>query len=207
MKNTYRKLCAVLAWAVIILQYIVMVRGGEFGGIAASTLSYVGYFTILTNILAALAFSIPFYKAESAVFRFFNKQSVRAAIALYILVVAVVYYALLAKIHDPQGLSVYLNFNLHFLLPVLYILDWLIFADKGAMSFKHLPLWVAYPVVYGLFTILRGALTGVYPYPFLNITELGFGGVLINMIGFAFIYAIGGTLFILLGRKMTPKLT
>ena len=198
----YRKICGALAWTTLILQYILMVSSGEHGGFVSSTLTYLGYFTILTNILVALAFSVPFMKAESPLRRFFQRQSVRAAIALYILVVCIVYYALLAKIHNPVGLSAVLNVGLHFLLPVLYILDWLLFAKKDSMSFKHLPLWTAFPAAYGVFNIIRGAMTGFYPYPFLNITELGFGAVFINMFGFMLIYAIGGAIFITLGRRM-----
>ena len=202
MQTLYRKSCAALAWTTLILQYTIMVSSGEFGGFASSTLTYLGYFTILTNILVALSFSVPFMRAESQWRVFFERQTVRAATALYILVVTIVYYALLAKIHNPVGLSAVLNVGLHFLLPVLYILDWLIFAQKDSMSFKHLPLWTAFPVAYGVFNIIRGALTGFYPYPFLNITELGFGAVFINMLGFMLIYAIGGAIFIMLGRRM-----
>jgi len=203
MKTAYRKICTLLAWTVLILQYIVLLRGGEYGGFASSSLTYLGFFTILTNILVALAFSLPFYKHGSKLKTFFEKQSVRAAIALYILVVGVVYYALLAKDHNPAGLSAILNIGLHFLLPVFYILDWLIFAKKGNMSFKHLPLWVIYPMVYGLFNIVRGAWTGFYPYPFLNISELGFGPVSINMLGFTLLYAVGGAGFIMLGQALS----
>ena len=205
MKNTFRKCCAVMAWTVLILQYIIMLQGGEFGGFAATTLTYFGFFTILTNILVALAFSTPFFKPKSRLYRFFSQQSVRAAIALYILVVGIVYYALLANAHNPQGLSAILNVGLHFFLPVLYIMDWLIFADKDAMSYKHLPFWVAYPMVYGLFNIIRGAWTGFYPYPFLNISELGLGSVFVNMMVFTLIYGLGGAVFIWFGRFFKRK--
>jgi len=205
MKTPYRKLCALLAWTTLILQYILLVRGGEYGGFGTSTLTYFGFFTILTNILVALAFSVPFFKTEGKIAGFFSRQSVRAALALYILVVGMVYYALLAKDHNPEGLSALLNIFLHFLIPVLYILDWIVFAKKDAMSFKHLPWWTAYPVLYGVFNIIRGAWTGFYPYPFLNISELGMGPVTINMLGFTLLYLVGGAVFILLGRALSRR--
>ena len=206
MNFSYRKFCAVLAWGVLILQYLILLRSGEHGGFGATSLVYLGYFTILTNILVALAFSVGFYKEGSAVKAFFNHPSVRAAIALYIGVVAVVYYAALASAHNPEGPSAVLNVFLHAILPLLYIIDWLVHAGNGKMSFKHLPLWVLYPLAYAIFNIVRGAWTGFYPYPFLNISELGYGGVGLNMLGFTFVYALGGAAVIGLARFLHRRI-
>lgn len=168
-----------------------------------TTLAYFGFFTVTTNILLALAFSVPLLKPGNGTRQFFERQSVRAAIALYILVVAVIYYGVLAANHSPEGISALLNIGLHFLLPVLYTVDWLIFAPKGSMSFKHLPYWTAYPIAYGLFNLIRGQITGFYPYPFLDISSLGLSTVSLNMLGFTLFYALGGVIFIYLGRMLS----
>jgi len=205
MEKIFRIGSAILTWVTIITQYWLIVRSGDFDSITAATIRYLGYFTILTNILVGLAFTAPFLNPNSKIRAFFERQTVRAAIALYILVVAVVYWALLASIHNPVGLSAIANIGLHLVLPVLYIIDWLAFSSKGSMSFKSLPYWVAYPMAYGILNIIRGQLTGFYPYPFLNITELGLGSVAMNMLGFTSIYLIGGALFIILGRILSSK--
>jgi len=207
MKNSYRALGAVLTWLAIIVQYVVLVQSGDFGGLAASTFAYLGYFTILTNILVGLAFTSPFFKPENRLRQFFQQQAVRAALALYILVVMVVYWAALAAIHNPVGISAVANYGLHLVIPILYILDWLVFAPKGNMSWKRIPYWVAYPMAYGVFTMIRGTVTGTYPYPFLNVTELGAMQVFINMLGFTGFYAVGAAAFIGLGRIMSRKNT
>jgi len=204
-KTSYRLICAALAWVTLITQYILMLQSGRYGGFWLSNLTYFGYFTILTNILVALTFTAPFLKPDNKIGVFFNRHNVRAAIALYILVVAIVYYALLFKNHNPQGLHAITNAGLHFALPVLYIVDWLVFAKKDALSFKTLPLWVLYPFAYGLFNIGRGLVTGFYPYPFLNISERGYLAVTITMFIFCAVYIIGGAGFIALGRKMTAR--
>jgi len=199
MKTVFRLFCAILTWVTIIGQYIIMARSGDFGSIGAATLTYLGYFTVLTNILAALAFTTPFLKPGNTLRQFFDRQAVRAAIALYILVVMVVYWALLASIHDPTGWSAIFNVGLHLVIPVLFIFDWIIFSPKGNMSYKHLPYWTIYPVAYGLFNIARGLITGFYPYPFLDVSKLGYGNVFVNMLGFMSIYLIGGAAFITIG--------
>jgi len=199
MKTPFRLFCAVLTWVTVIGQYVIMAGSGEYGGIGAATLTYLGYFTVLTNILAGLAFTAQLLKPGNRLRRFFERPAVRAAIALYILVVMVVYWALLASIHNPTGWSAVFNVGLHLVIPVLFIIDWLIFSPKDNMSYKHLPYWTIYPVLYGLFNIVRGLMTGFYPYPFLDVSKLGYGKVFVNMFGFMSIYLIGGAVFITIG--------
>jgi len=206
MKRNFRLICALITWAALIIQYVVMVMDGEHGGFAATTIVYISYFTILTNILAALALTAPFLSSGSKLKAFFERKAVRAAIALYILVVMVVYWAVLAKDHNPEGISAIINVFLHLIVPLLYIFDWLVFTPKDGMSLRRIPWWVAYPMAYGIYTILRGAITGVYPYPFLNVAELGGLPVFLNMLGFTAFYAIGAAAFIGFGRVL-PKVT
>lgn len=206
MKDNYRRICALLVWAALIIQCIVLVSSKEYGGVLASIFTYLGFFTIWTNILLALAFSVPFLSPRSTLRMFFERPAVRAAIALYILIVAVVYYALLAKIHHPEGIAAITNTGLHLIFPVLYIIDWIAFADKRGMRYKNLPLWTLFPLAYGGFNIIRGMLTGFYPYPFLDVGTRGAISVTIAMLIFAAIYFIGGAAFIWVGRRIKSSL-
>lgn len=204
LQKTYRAAGAVLAWVTLIIQYVLMLTNGEHAGVGAATLAYVGYFTILTNWLAAFALSAPFLSDESRFRRFFETPSVRAAIALYISVVAVIYHLLLAHLWEPKGWQLFTDLMLHTVLPLLYVADWIVFARKRPMLYKRIPFWVIYPTGYGLFIIIKGMIIGTYPYPFLNVNELGFAGVLINMAGFTGLYAIGAAAFITLGKTLSP---
>lgn len=202
MKHNYRVFCALLSATVLILQYAILLHSGENGGFAATTLTYFGYFTILTNSLVALAFAVVFYKENSRLKSFFERPIVRAAIALYIFVVCIVYYALLAKDHNPTGLSAILNVFLHLIIPILYLIDWGVFAPKHSLTFKSIPLWVVYPLLYGVFNIVRGLLTGFYPYPFLDVSKLGWAGVSQSMFGFIILYAVGAAAVIVIARRL-----
>lgn len=202
-KNSYRALGAVIGWVTLLTQYGLVVSVGEHANLLAATISYFSYFTILTNFLMALAFTAPLLSPTTKLHRFFTKPSVRGAIALYITFVAVVYHLMLRGLWDPQGLQLATDIALHTVLPILYLLDWIFFAPKRTLRYAHIPYWVVYPMAYGLYTMLRGALSGIYPYPFLNVTELGLGGVLINMAGFMTLYAVGGAGFITLGRRIS----
>jgi len=202
MVKSYRIIAACLTWVCLIVQYLKRFFDGSGSEFLPSTISFLSYFTVLTNILVALALTAPLLSSASKLRKFFDRQAVRAAIALYITVVMVVYWAVLAKIHHPQGIGIITNVGMHLIIPLLYILDWILFAKKGAMSFKRIPFWILYPSGYGIYTIIRGAITGIYPYPFLNVAELGMGPVFINMLGFTAFYAVGAAAFIAIGRGL-----
>lgn len=203
LKTSFRLLCAAFTWLALTLQYYVVLTSGEHDSFGAASLYFFGFFTILTNIIVALAFTAPLFKQNNRAILFFEKPAVRAAIALYILVVAVVYHILLAGDHNPVGLGAWTNHALHTIIPVLYIIDWLIFARKSPMSYAHIPYWVIYPLAYGLFNIVRGMITGFYPYPFMDLGQLGVAGVAVNMAGFTALYAIGAAAFIALGKQLS----
>jgi hypothetical protein len=54
-------------------------------------------------------------------------------------------------------------------------------------------------------SIIRGLLTNVYPYPFLNVAELGIGAVLLNMFGLVAVFAVVGPVFIAVAHLIEPN--
>ena len=133
------------------------------------------------------------------------RPAVRAALATYIFMVSVVYHMLIVPYWNPQGFTWLTATGLNTVMPILYIVDWLFFAEKRPIFYKHLPYWLIYPAVYGVTSIIRGLLTTVYPYPFLNVTELGIGNVLLNMLGLVAVFALVGPIFILVGRLLPSR--
>jgi len=203
MKTGYRLAGAIIAWTGLILQYIVIVQSGQYPSVGASTLAFIGYFTVTTNVLVALAFTAPLLASTGKLHSFFVRPPVRAAIALYIVVVAIVFHTMLAQLFDFEGMAAVANLIVHTAVPVLFVIDWLVIAEKRPMRYKHLPYWVIYPLVYGSFTIVRGLLTGAYPYPFLDVNALGLVNVFINLAGFIALFAVGGAVFITIGRALS----
>ena len=60
---------------------------------------------------------------------------------------------------------------------------WLAYAPKSTLSLRSLPAFAIWPAIYAVYALIRGALDGIYPYPFLNPAELGFGQVALNLFG------------------------
>ena len=196
MKNNYRILCALIAWAVLSLRFVDMLIIGEYSSVAETLFVYFGYFTVWANILIALALTAPLLNPDRKLANFFKRPAVRAALASYILMVSVVYHMLIVPYWNPQGFTWVTATGLNTVMPILYIIDWLFFAEKRPIFYKNLPYWLIFPAVYGVTSIIRGLLTNVYPYPFLNVTELGIGNVLFNMFGLVAVFAVVGPIFI-----------
>ena len=196
MKGNYRIICALTAWVVLFSRFADMLIIGEQGSIAETLFIYFGYFTVWANILIALALTAPLLNPDRKLANFFKRPAVRAALASYILIVSVVYHMLIVPYWNPQGFTWVTATGLNTVMPILYIIDWLFFAEKRPIFYKHLPYWLIFPAVYGVTSIIRGLLTNVYPYPFLNVTELGIGNVLFNMFGLVAVFAVVGPIFI-----------
>ena len=205
MKNSYRIMCALIAWVVLSLRFIDMLIIGAYSSIAETLFVYFGYFTVWTNILIALAFTAPLLNPDRKLTNFFIFSGVRAALASYILMVSAVYHILIVPYWNPQGFTWLTATGLNTVMPILYIIDWLFFAEKRPIFYKHLPYWLIFPAVYGVTSIIRGLLTGVYPYPFLNVTDLGIGNVLINMLGLVAVFAVVGPIFIAVAHLISNR--
>ena len=140
-----------------------------------------GFFTILTNLgVAALMF---------AVARGWRMPArVAAGLVVSIAMVGIVYHLLLARLWNPQGAAWWADQGLHTAVPVVVCLWWWAFADKR-VAWRDLPVWLVWPAAYCGYALVRGYLTGFWPYPFLDGAALGAarlgGNVLGLLAGFA----------------------
>jgi len=101
-----------------------------------------------------------------------------------------------------EGFSVLANELLHVVVPVLYVLYWFLFAAKARLKWGELYYWLIYPLVYLVYILIRGAISGYYPYPFVDVNVLGYATVAINSLGMIAGFAILSALLILTGRSM-----
>jgi hypothetical protein len=61
---------------------------------------------------------------------------------------------------------------LHFVLPVFSIAGWIVGPGRHRARWRLVALVVAYPIVWGLFTLWRGSRIGWYPYYFLDLRQV-----------------------------------
>ena len=199
MTAIFRTAAGVLGWATLLLQYVLVVSKPDGPDLFTRTVNFFSFFTILTNILVALALTLPALIPHSAPGQFFARPSVRTAITCYITIVMAVVYFILRHIQDMEGLDLLCDIILHYVMPALFIIDWLCFVPKGALRLSDTPKWLIYPFVYLVWTFIHGAYSGFYPYPFLNAGELGVARVLqfeavllVVFLAFGLVFVFGG---------------
>jgi hypothetical protein len=138
------------------------------------------YLTNLTVLLCAISFTCVAVRPRTPIGRFFGAPTVVTAIVLYMVFVGLAYNLLLRHLWTPSGYRSLVNESLHTVLPVLCALYWLLFVPRFHLTIRQSLLWLVYPIAYIVVTMLRGSLSDFYPYPFINVLELGYERVLIN---------------------------
>ncbi len=186
-----------LGWLAIIGQFILMMQNRQ-AHIAETIIRFFSFFTILTNILVVLYFTsrISVFK-ENYISNLSNKGNLTALTA-FILVVGLVYQIILRGTWQPTGLQKIIDELLHSVIPLFVLLYWLKFANKTDLIFKNIKIWFWYPIGYFLYIIIRGHFSNFYPYPFVNVTEMGYPQVLINsvIVSLFFLFIMGTLIFI-----------
>ena len=200
------RLLAALGWTALIVQaWFSVTRHIALGnGAAYGVMIYTGYFTILTNALcASVATAFALGPRASAAWRRLRRPDVVTAAAVSILLVGVIYHLLLRDIHHPVGLERACNVVLHYLVPPLFVLFWWRAVPRGALDWRDLWPAFAFPAGYALYVFLRGELAGVYPYPFFDVSKIGYAGALRNAAGLSAVFVATG--FAMLAAKRSSS--
>jgi hypothetical protein len=199
MKKNLALIFAIIVWFAVILQFYLMLESRTHA-LAETIIRFFSYFTILTNTLVAFYFSsqVIFFKEDN----FWNRPGTLTSIAVYIVVVGMVYQIVLRPIWDPQGLARWVDELLHFVNPLLVLWFWWRFEEKNKVQWSQLPYWLLYPFLYLVYILIRGQFSGFYPYPFVNVTELGFPMVAINSLVLFCVFLGLSAGLVFLGRKM-----
>lgn len=119
-----------------------------------------------------------------------------------ILVTFLVYLILLG---NPLSLGFWTdlgNLSYHVLAPILFILDYILFEEKKSISVLAPVYSLIIPLVYVGYIFILGAAIGnfVYPYFFLDVHTLGYGGVLLWVLALLVVFTVLGYLLWLWNR-------
>lgn len=161
---------------------------------------YLGFYTILTNVLVTKVLSSAAIGPRNAMLRFYLRPGVQTAVAMSITIVSLVYNIMLRPLWHPSGLLLVADVIVHDLMPPLYLLYWWLAVPKDGLRWAQVFAWQSYPAAYFLYVLLRGAVDGWYPYPFLDVSALGYVQVLLDAIGVLVAFVIVGLLLVALGR-------
>ncbi|MEJ7738655.1 MAG: Pr6Pr family membrane protein [Chitinophagaceae bacterium] len=179
LRHTFLVAGASLGWFAVILQLILILANRRIP-VIDTIISFFSYFTILTNILVAFCFSILLFSPASALQKWISRTRVLTAVTVYITIVGIVYNLILRNLWSPAGWQLVADELLHSVMPVLFMLYWVFFVPKRNLQWKDVTSWLIYPFVYLSYIIVRGSISGLYPYPFLDVKQLGYNKVFTN---------------------------
>ncbi|WDY59057.1 Pr6Pr family membrane protein [Pseudomonas sp. PSKL.D1] len=194
LRRPWLTLAAMLGWLGLTVQIdlVLVARWQEQASLMGGLITVFSYFTVLSNTLVATVLSYAAFGREGTAKRWFLSPSVSSAVCASIVLVALAYSVLLRHLWQPQGWQWLADELLHDVMPLLYVLYWWFEVPKGALRLWHLGLWTAYPAAYFAYALWRGSEIGVYPYPFIDVANLGYDQVMLNALGvLAGFWAIG----------------
>jgi len=194
---TYKIFFALLGFAAIVTEIVAISERGVF-----NPGNFFSFFTIQTNILVFITFLLSALVVAS------GKQKrwvdiLRSITTVYILVVGIGFAILLSGLENVALTAVpWDNTVLHYIIPVAVFIDFLIDRPKRKIKLVQSLWWIAYPILYVVYSLVRGDIVGWYPYPFLNPATKGFSGVIITVLG---LVALGVILIALVTRITKRK--
>lgn len=136
-----------------------------------NVLNFFSYFTNLSNLFAAVILLLGVFLKSGG-----SHDLARYVSTVNMAVVGLVFAVLLRNV-DLGSLLPWVNFVLHYVMPVAIVLDWLVNPPAVKLKPRQVLLALVFPMIYLLYVIIRGAYTGWYPYPFLNPAKVGGNGV------------------------------
>lgn len=204
IKLAYAGLAAILAWFAVGLQFYIPVPGNLETGrtIMVSIIQIFSYFTILTTLMLAIAYSFILLSPNSKPGKFFSQTSTLTGIAVYIGVITFIYELLLRDRWDLDGLMKLADILLHTVNPILFLIFWFVFVPKQHLPWLLAIYWLMYPLIYLIFILVRGEVVGVYPYHFINAVTLGYNKVIINCLWILLAFLSFSGIFLSISRLL-----
>ena len=178
-----RVLLALLGFSALVTEVATLVERGRF-----VPRNFFSYFTVEGNLLAVVVL----LASAVAVRRSRRLDLFRGATTVYLLTILLVFAGLLAGLGGDLTAVPWDNTVLHYLMPVAVALDWVVEPPRWRLPWRSTLVWLTLPAAYVVYSLVRGAIVGWYPYPFLDPAHGGYGRVaLVSVAIAALVVALG----------------
>lgn len=170
---------AVLAGLVIQIP-VTATADGHFATPASRVANLFAFFTIEANLLVGVAALVLVLRGDvgSTALRVLRLTGLVA-----ITITGIVYHLLLAGLAELTAWGTAADLLLHTVVPVLAVVGWLLFGPRGRTSGRIAVLSLVFPALWLVMTLVRGPVVDWYPYPFVDVDDLGYPRVLLNVLG------------------------
>ncbi len=165
----YRAIFGLLTLVAIAVQAFSLASLGLF-----NPANYFSFFTIQSNLIATGLLLLGAARWRAG--RSSRLDFLRGGAVVYMTVTGVVYSLLLRAVEVDTTIP-WVNSVVHQVMPVMVIADWLIDPSATRLTMRQGLLWLSFPLLWIIYTLIRGAIVHFYPYPFLNPTNGGYVSV------------------------------
>jgi hypothetical protein len=143
------------------------------------------FFTIQSNLIVGVTSLMLALDPERRSMTF---DTFRLIGIVAIVITAVVYHSALRDLMELQSWALVADRILHTVVPVLAVVTWLIHGPRGRATRRTMWLSLLFPIAWFAFTLIRGPIADFYPYPFVDVTRLGYAKVLVNAVWVGVLY-------------------
>lgn len=196
---------AVVATAAIALQLVLVVQGGRVldevtpPALPVRLARFVAYFTVQSNVLVAV---VAWQLARDPARDGAAWRVVRLAALTGITVTGLVHFVLLRPLLDLDGADWAADKLLHMVVPVLAVAGWAAYGPRPRATSRTAVLVLVWPVAWLVVTLVVGAVSGWYPYPFLDHREDGAGAVVVACVGVTVLFVALVSAVVALDRRL-----
>ena len=196
---------AVAAALAVLWQLMLVARGGRVldetlvPPLGTRLVRFISYFTVLSNILVLVT---SWLLAADPVRDGRWWRLVRVAAMTGIAITGVVHWFLLRPLLDLHGADAAVDKLLHVVVPLLAVAAWLAADPHGRLGPRDAVVSLAWPVAWTGYTLVRGGLVDWYPYPFIDVGELGWGRIVGNIVGISVLFAAVAFAFVGVDHRM-----
>ena len=196
-----------------LLTAVAVVAGVACTAVGAATITgLLPYFTIQSNLAYGFFAAWAAYRTHRG--DEWTSAPLKGAVTLYVVITGLVYHLVLTNSASGFAMAAVQrdlvqavgNQLLHTVVPLLAVLDWLLFDARGRYRWRYALYWLAFPLGYLAFALVRGLVVDRYPYPFIDAQTLGYGGVAVSTVVFAIAFWILGAIFVLIDRALAGRL-
>ena len=191
---------AVVVAIALVIQLVLIFTGGQDANSGTNATGPVGtrlvrlfsFFTIQSNLFVlgtSIALALNLFR-DGKLWRVLRFDAL-----LGIIITGLVYETILAPLVHLEGWALVATIGFHYISPWATLIGWLLFGPRPRATWATTALAFIWPVLWLVYTFVHGAITGWYPYPFLDVDTIGFVDSVRNS---AVILAIGVVIAIVL---------
>jgi hypothetical protein len=162
--------------------------------------NFFSFFTIQSNIAAAamLALLVVVRRPERSPWF----EAVRGGVVFFIAVTGVVFALLLQGLQEELQTTIpWVDTVVHRVMPLVLVVDWVLEGPRRRLPRAVALAWLGCLGAWLAYTLVRGAIVDWYPYPFVDVSAHGYGGVALRCAAMLAAFAAGAAGFLWLGNR------